>query len=314
MQGQRYYLLILSMTLVLGCKGLEKKSNANSEVDSETFTAESAVSVVNSVLNDAEQSNAYADSAQTRLNLIPNAYAASCGLSRFTPSVGSADCGGTTGDKTVNSIFASCTAGSSDEYVLQGTVILTFNSPATCASWIQGLALPTSGSVTRTTSGFTRINPNGSRVNTDSASHLNYLGQTISGGVTTAFGVGSRSVSVNGLHRVRTSNSGYRVYDHSVTSVTPLIVTGTRITGNREITSGTVRVDHNLARYSTTANFTGLRWDTSCCHPTSGSIIFNLTGTKSGSLELDFGSGSCGEVFISKNGASPERLSVGNCE
>lgn len=288
------------------------KLNNDSDEDQAYLVADSAVSSLNGALNDSEQSNSYA-LQNHGFSLIQSAYASACGLSRFSPSVGS-NCNGTAGDDTVIANFANCTAGRSDEYELGGQVTLIFDGNSTCNTWLAGASLPTSGSVTRTTANFVRTNPNRSVVSVSSASHANYNGATVGGGVTTSFGAGSRTVNILGLHRIRTSARGATVYDHSVVSTAPIVVTGTRMGNNRVVSSGTIRVDHNLAKFSSTASVAGLAWNASCCHPISGTLTFALSGSSSGSIVVDFNTGTCGEATIAKDGSSLGTVDLTTCE
>jgi len=303
---------ILSAITATSVSGCAKKATSVVTTDQTYLVADSAVSSVSGALNDSEQANSYALHSPG-FELISTAYAASCGLSRFSPSIGG-NCNATTGAETVLSNFVNCTAGRSDEFTMNGQVVLTFDTNSTCNTWLSGMGLPTSGSVTRTTTNFTRSNPDGSIVAVSSAAFTNYAGTAIGGGVTTTFGAGSRSLSINGIHRVRTSALGRTVFDHSVSTTSPLIVTGTRLGGNRTISSGTVKVDHNLAKFSSTASLAGLSWNSSCCHPISGVVTFALTGSSTDSVAIDYASGTCGEAKITKNGDFLGTIELPGCE
>ncbi len=306
--GFRFTALLVGVAALSACG--KKKTDLDS--DQAYLVADSAVSSVNGSLNDSEQANSYA-LIKPVFEIIPTAYAASCGISRFSPSVGN-NCNATSGMRAVTANFASCTAGRSDEINLNGQVALTFDSNATCNTWLAGAGLPTSGSVTRTTTNFTRTNPNGSVVSVSSASHTNYAGTTVGGGVTTTFGAGTRTVVINGLQRTRVSATGVTVFDHSVTTTAPIVTTGTRLSGTRTVSSGTIKVDHNRAKFSSTANLSGLTWNASCCHPVSGTVTFALSGTDSGSLVIDYGTGSCGSAAITKSGTFVGNVDLPGCE
>lgn len=301
--------VVLTVVTSVSATGCGKKNDL--DADDAYLVADSAVSSVNGALNDSEQANSYA--LRRGFEIIPTAYAASCGLSRFSPAVGG-NCNSTSDGKTVVANFASCTAGRSDEFTFDGQVALAFDSNATCNQWLSGTGLPTSGSVTRTTTNFTRANPGGSSVSVSSANHVNYAGSTIGGGATTAFGSGTRTLTISGLHRIRTSSAGRTVFDHSVTTTAPIVVSGTRLGGNRVISSGTVKVDHNLAKFSSTASLAGLAWNASCCHPISGSVTFALAGKETGSITVDYASGTCGEAKVTKDGDFLGTLELPGCE
>ncbi len=304
--------LILSIAVLPLAAGCGKKS-AELDSDQAYLIADSAVSSVNGSLNDSEQANSYAVNTHPGFEVIPTAYAASCGSSRFSPAIGG-NCNSTAGTKTVISNFAGCTAGRSDEFIFEGQVTLTFDSNATCNTWLSGSGLPTSGSLTRTTTNFARVNPNGSTVTVSSANHSNYTGAVIGGGIVTTFGATTRSLTIAGLHRVRTSSAGLLIFDHSVTTTSPIVASGTRLAGNRVISGGTVKVDHNRAKFSSLANLSGLTWNSSCCHPISGSVTFSLTGAETGSIQVDYASGTCGQAIVTKNGESLGTVDLPSCE
>ena len=293
--------------------------------DLDTYGVESAIQSVNSALIEVEQSPSLALNRPVEVKradllrkleniLIPEAVAASCGIDRFDPPVGSADCSGTEDDKTVTANFDSCTIGSRERHQLDGTITLSFDSAETCNDWIDALPLPTSGSVTRTSSDFSRLNPNGSTVSKVSDEHENYLGETIGGGVMTQFGINLRQVNILGIHRVRTSPEGDTVFDHSVRTLNPIQVTGTRMENNRRVSNGTIQVDFNRREFSLVTDLSGLFWTSDCCHPTDGSVTFTRSGSRTGSVSVDFGTGTCGEVLITKDDAEAETVELAACE
>lgn len=84
--------------------------------------------------------------------------------------------------------------------------------------------------------------------------------------------------------------------------------TGTSVSnsgGTRAITGGTMKVYHNVLRYSAAVTFTGVQWtSSSCCYPTAGSISTTLTGSVTGTSTLSF-STTCGSAtFVDTSGTS----------
>lgn len=276
---------------------------------SPALLVESAVSSVNNALNDAEQVSSYAQHRLTPMQkfsdfLIPSAWAASCGVSRFSPLFGSASCRGTANNATVTATFNGCTAGQSGEFALSGSEQLTFDSATTCDTWISG-NIPTSGSVTRTSTDFTQRNSDGSKVFLTSADHTNYLGTSISGGTRTAFSSNGRSVTILGLHRIHVYPGNVKGYDHSIYTLDSILATGLKANGSRRIESGTVRVDNNANKFSSTMSLAGLAWSTQCCHPVSGTINFTVNATDptshkavSSDFTATFNAGKCGQISL----------------
>ena len=318
--------VVTSGLVLSGCapKGSGAAGSGEAEADSETYSVESAVESVNSALADAEQSPTVAlgrpVEARTPRSfaglLIPSAYAGTCGADRFDPPLGSASCAGSTDDKTVLSVFDDCSGGPRDRFSLTGTITLTFDAAATCDNWIDALPLPTSGSVVRTSSDFTRHNPNGSTVTRVSDEHQNYLGETVSGGVKTEFGLNQRRIHILGLHTVRTGPDGNVVFDHSVRTddENPLIVTGTRMENNRRVSDGKLKLDHNILGYTLETELAGLFWTSDCCHPVDGKITFTRSGSKTGTKTVDFGTGVCGQVTVTDDAGTTETVELPACE
>ncbi len=319
-KSRNEFVLAALATATLALTGCAPDASEQSdETESEAQVAESAASAAGAALNDSEQSASFTQSTTPFKQLgnwiLAPAYADSCGLSRFTPSIGSTSCAGYQDGKTVLSTFDGCSGWRGDDFSFTGTIILTFDATTTCDEWVNGGSLPTSGSVTRTTEGLVRKNPNGSSVTSDSKSHTNYNGETVTGGVKTSFQAdGTRSIEILGTHRVRVSPKGRTVFDHSIRTASPLTVAGTLAARNRRATSGAVKVDHNLAKFTSIATMTGLEWDSTCCHPIGGEISIERSGSRSGTVTVDFASGTCGQVQVTKSGGEAETVQLSACE
>ncbi len=287
-------------------------STAISTVEFDSIV-ESAVSASNSAMNDVERVSSFAFVPPSRGLFITSAYAAACGIGRFSPAIGSANCAGTVNDSTVTSVLSGCTAGPANEVTLTGTVTLVFDSAATCNTWVSGSSFPGSGTVTRTTSGFIRQNASGIKVTTDSGAHVNYLSETVGGGIVTTFGVSSRTIQISGLHRTRTLADGSAGFDHSVRTSEALVVTGVKASGTRKIVSGAIRVDHNKLKFTATTAFSNVTWSSTCCYPTGGTVSLTLSGALSGTVSGVF-SGSCGQVSVTDTTGATHAAQLFACE
>lgn len=292
-----------SLLLLVGCLSLcscgldeaGKKLSTSSQSDaSPALMVESAIAAVNTALNDVEQVSSYAQKDRPIDFFLTSAYAAACSLSRFSPSIGSANCDGTAHDTTVTSTLLGCSAG---DYMLTGQIHLLFDSETTCDTWIAG-AMPTAGYVSRTSSFLARRSADGSGVTISSGSHTNYAGVTIGGGVRTSFSPTGRTIDILGLKRTRTHSSGRTGFDHSIYSTSSLFVTGTRASGNRLVNSGAIRVDHNPLKFSTTISMSGLSWNAACCHPVGGTLNLSLTGAVKGEYRVSLNPATCGQVEV----------------
>ncbi len=314
-------LILLSVSLFsISCAreiGVSNNQSSASATDNIVYSVESAVAAANSSINDVEQISNFAfKPVKSFFNL---AYASSCGLSRYSPVIGIANCGGTENNRTVLESFSNCTAGSSNEFIFNGSVKLAFDSNTTCDTWITG-STPTSGSVQRTTNSFTRSNSDGSSIVTDSNSHVPYDSSTsIGGGVLTTFssntsaGLVRRFVSIDGLHRVRKTNFDSVVYDHLIKTTSVLDAAGSRSADNRQV-SGTIVVYNNTAKYKATHVLNQIKWTMNCCYPTSGSITTTTTGSLTSTYSTDFGTGTCGEVSMTTDNSTALKVKLAACE
>ena len=193
---------------------------------------------------------------------------------------------------------------------------LTFDSPNTCDTWISAAGLPTSGSVVRTSTNYVRSSRN-LEVSSDSTAANNYLGESIGGGVSTTFQSGGRSINILGIHRIGTFVTNFtrniNIFDHSVHTPVALMVTGSQAAGNRVVSSGEIKIDHNKAKYSLDATISNLSYSANCCYPTSGTLVFNRSGSRSGNLTVAFSS-SCGSVNVTDSSGSSYAYAMSACE
>lgn len=329
--------LVVSLVAVISACGTDtstsETSTSTSESDDTSSAIESALTSVNSASSDLSQagystaSSGYSSFSRSSIVaeienlLIPSASAVnSCGPDRFTPAMGSESCAGTEDDKTVLSVFDNCSPGRDKKVKLNGTIKLTFDASSTCDLWIQGkdsAERPTSGTLTRTTDGVKMSLPSGMYVMNTSADHENYIGETVGGGVTTTFGESSKSIEIVGMHREQTKADGSSGFDHSVRSLEPLVISEDVDAGTRTITSGKIQVDHNLKEFSVISELSGVTWEKSCCHPIDGSISVSAQdkdGNVTDSRTLDFNTGTCGTVSVTKSDGSVSSQEFTNCD
>ena len=294
-------LSVLLLALGLGSMAIGCAKQDSSSLTSQALMAQmldSAVGTLNVVLNDTERSS----SLQAQ---------AACSNARYSPSLGTANCNGTTNDRTVTMTYSGCTAGPTNEVALTGASTFTFDSIANCTGWVSlgaGL-IPTAGTATWTSTTFSRTGSVGT-VASSSASHSNYQGSTISGGVTVTFQVGQVLMNVAGLRRLGSLNG---TLDHSVKSTAQLTVVGSQGAGNRNVTSGTLAIDDNSLGYTGTASFNGLSWtDTQCCYPNGGTLIWSFAGDVTGSATATFSS-TCGQVSITDSAGRASTITLQSC-
>ncbi len=182
-----------------------------------------------------------------------------------------------------------------------------------CTDGSQPTALTNGTSVTRTSStGQVLTFASGATLTTDTVAHSTYDSTSIPGtGITISNSSGTRTVVINGLHKVLVGPRGLKWFDHTLTS-TGLTVTGTRLAGNR-VVSGTSVHYHNLAEYKATHTFNAVTWGSStCCYPTSGSVSSTLTGSRSGTVSLSF-TATCGEANFTDTDATVLSVTLSQC-
>jgi hypothetical protein len=278
-----------------------RAAQANSQ-DSSTNTVQSVVSVVNQAALLAESVGGVAPT----------------GLSAFAGTCPSSRSGCTVNARTV--AYADCTLG---RYSVNGAANLSYDSASTCTA--ANTAMPTSGSVTRTSAGLVLSVPNnGGTLNVTSDNSPAYTGESVGGGLRVSFNSATAySIAVLGLNRVRFAADGLRIFDHSIKTSSDLQVTGTFAGRDRTVSTGSIVLHHNRLQVTATSTLTGLIWnDLGCCHPRAGTVastIRNLAGTTVETWNLEFGAAglTCGQVkaTITANGRSQvSTLTLADCE
>lgn len=215
--------------------------------------------------------------------------------------------------------YDSCSFGGRGMLVWEGSQKLDFDSLATCQARSASRGVPVSGSLLRTFGGNIDADPTTvtylekQQLIIDTEKESGYA-NPVSGGVFVSFGLEAdeamRTIEIRGVRHVRKSlRSGETRWDMTVSSdpEKPLKVVGAG--KNKEILSGSVSVQHNLAEFMGTTNILEkLTFSEDCCHPTSGKVETVFSGSKSGSQTLEFTS-SCGIAnLIAADGSSASIL------
>ncbi len=217
---------------------------------------------------------------------------------------------------TFSSVRSACSA-SADTIAWNGCTI--DNSAATMTGgWTETFSGTSAGSCTvpvvsgetvvRTTTGSVLTGGGiiGGSITTDTSGGTAYDGTVLpSTGTSVVNSSGTRTITINGTHKVAKTAGGVTLFEHYVRTPTPLTVTGTRAGGNRTITGGTITVYHNLAKYQAALTFSAVTWGSStCCYPTSGSITGTLSGKLTGSTTLTFTSTCGAATYVDTTGAN----------
>lgn len=193
----------------------------------------------------------------------------------------------------------------------------TFSSNTACSNFTNAGGLSSNGdAVTRTTDFSTATFLSGATLTTDTNGGTAWDGSVISSnGVTVTQGAGStRTVNIDGIHRVLKGPLGTKWFDHFLTG--NITMSGKRSSGNRVITGGTLTVYHNLLKYTASNAVSGVSWgSSSCCYPTAGTISTTLTGSVTGSVSLDFspGAATCGNATYTNTAGTTSTVVLTHC-
>jgi hypothetical protein len=209
------------------------------------------------------------------------------------------------GVKTVS--YGGCTLGSSSAE-LSGSVTLTYSDDSNCD------IAQSSENVERLVNDLTVDFSSGAQLVSTMASETNYEGASLGGATTlTTVTAGTGwTVNVSGHHFYFDLASGLRLFDTTVYTPTPVGITASLARGTREMDGGEIQIFHNNAEFTTSLQPNSVTWgDTSCCFPTSGSMSISLSGSRSGTGTVTFGS-SCGSISIEIDGETSS-ASLSNC-
>ncbi len=284
----KYISLPLFLVFLTACQGKDSGSSSISS-DPVAESIESALNGVSGATDDASNQSMYAKSERPWTPfevLFPSAWAASC--SRSLTHQGGGSC-----LRNVN-----CDVGA---YTWSGNVDLSFANGASCS--FSGI-----GDYFIREVEFTRSGPRGSLLTTSGA-HTNYEGNTVSGGIRVEQTASGYEMDILGQSKVLTSNRFGTIFDVSAQTILPLELNQLARNG-RVLSSGTLAIYHNKARFKATHTFNNLQWSSSCCYPTGGSINVTLSGSRTATGTVTFNG--CGSVETTFTNTSSFELA--NCE
>ena len=280
-------LLLLSF-LATGC-GVEKTSRS-SENENLASSVEDAVTTV-SALMDEQAGEAYTSKLQKSYPelikdlFFPKAYAEGC----IRPIQQACENG------VKSSLFQSCSLSSRVE--ASGEISLEFNQ-LDCSISLPG------DRVSRTYDyGLTGVHKG--VLSVSSGMQGTYTGESLGGGsllVKTAVGY---ELSILGKHKLLKRNGQERM-NKTIRTLAPLEVSGGLSRALRQVNNGQLQVFHNLAKFTATYTVKDLSYSSSCCHPISGSLEVEYTGSIEGRAVVNFGS--CGEATLTRSGETQDVL------
>lgn len=271
----------------------EQDTQSDSTVDPAEVSVESAVALISGI-NDEQAGSAFA--VRTPVNwkqavLLPQAFASNCLRAVYSPCV--------SGVRSAQ--YSSCSAGLAN-YSMNGNVALSYSN-STCD-------LGSLGASVNRTYAVTVEGPRGGQLLVTSQSRADYNNQTYGGGGRLTTTVNGWNLEVLGKHKTL-SYRGRTLFDVSIRTLSPIAVTGSLSRASRNVNSGQLQVNHNLAKLTSTITPQNLQWNNSCCHPISGSLAVSWTGSRTGSATVTFSS--CGQAELSSNGQT-QNITLSYCE
>lgn len=286
-------LCLLLLTTSACKKNLQDES---SSVDPVEASLETAMNMVSGLSDDQAGASYALRSEATKPSVIqwlmgPVAYAEACLRAYYATCVN--------GVKSATYNACDINYGSA---TLSGSVQLTYSH--------NSCTLTTNGdSVTRTYD-VVFTGPRGGAISHSSALASDYRGTQYGGGGKLTVAPVGWTVDILGRHTNLTWK-GRSLYNVSVRTLAPMSITGSLGRNGRILNGGQLEVNHNLAKFTSVIQPNNLQWQSTCCHPVSGSLNISFSGSKSGSATVQFNG--CGSATLDKDGQSQD-ISLSYCE
>lgn len=302
--SQNQIILVLTLTLALSACGKKAVETTSSDldlfsVDQTESVVESGITALNGVAD--EQANSALTSFTKPQNLnkyelfksvfIQEAFAAVCSRAYQQSCVN--------GIKTIS--YSGCT-NSNAAATFNGDVSLTY-SHGSCTLAVSG------DSVTRTYD-LNIAGPRGGIMSVTSDNAVDYLGSSYGGGGKLSKTNSGFEIEIMGKHKSLSYNGRTR-YSVSMRTTSPVQITGTIARAGRTVSGGALEINHNLAKFTTSITPNNLNYSNVCCHPVSGTLAINYSGSITGSATLTFNG--CGSATYVKAGQSKD-ITLSYCE
>ena len=287
-------IMILASTLLVSACGQQKNETLDSE-DSIEAVVESGVTSISGVLDD-QNGSSFAMNKTLEIDpvrmiqqlIIPTAYAENC--SRAVAQACNI------GVKQAN--YSNC----GTVFDLNGSVTLTYSD--------MGCSMANVGDSVVRTYDYTIEGPRGGILTNSSLIKATYDGTQLSGGARLERAASGWLLNISGKHKSLSRNDR-EIFDISIETPTQLEVSGGLSRASRQVNNGSLKVYHNLAEFSAEFSANNLQWNASCCHPVSGSLSVNYSGSVTGSATVTFNG--CGTATHEKDGLSQD-ITLSYCE
>lgn len=291
-------LLILTLTsfLLINCKGNENQPGLEGNEDL-SASVEDAVTTMGAMIDD-QAGESYAkitpkNSFETLEEILfPKAYAAGCIRPVFKSCV----------DGIKNSQFSDCSMFRGN-VLASGEINLDY-SQNDCSMD------ETDDDVARTYE-YELVGPRGGQLNVTSQDQEDYRGQIVGGGALLTKTTTGHNLEILGKNKIFTRN-GRVLRNKSIRTTAALEISGGLARGQRQVNNGQIEVIHNLAEFVATYTAQDLRWSSSCCHPVSGSLSVEYTGSLQGTAQVEFQS--CGQATLERSNGDVQNVQFTYCE
>lgn len=202
--------------------------------------------------------------------------------------------------------YENCLSGTIGNAYLTGKVSLEFINSSCIINPLQVGNI----SFTRThQSGIFRLSGTGVKIYLDSTIYSGY-NSSVSGGTTINVGssngdaknlIVNTTLTILGLNIKAITSKSKPIWEHTISSNSlTLAINGT----TKTISSGTITVQQNLAKFTGTAVISSaLIWTAPCNFPTQGTITTTLSGSKTGTESLVF-QPNCSIAKLTRNGST----------
>ena len=276
-------ILLSAFVLLVSCNG--RQDSTTSSDDTLATSAEDAVTTLSALLDD-ESNEAYATNHKKSYQeilqdiVIPKAHAANC----IRPVNLACDNG------VKSSTFEDCSS-------FRGLVVASGNITLDYSQ--NDCSMGSDGDQVARTYNYEIVGPRGGQLDVSSDDHEDYRGNTIGGGAVLTNTAAGHSLEILGKHKVFTRNGNIR-RDRSIRTTEPLEISGGLRRSVRQVNNGQLEIIHNLAEFTATYTAEDVVWSSSCCHPVSGSLSVEYTGSVEGTASITFNS--CGQAEIERNG------------
>ncbi len=290
------FLFALMSLLIINCRGKENLGTPGADEDLSS-SLEDAVTTMGAMIDDQAGESYAKATPQNSLEtleeiLFPKAYAAGC----------------------IRPVFKACSSGIknsqfSDCSMFRGQVLASGEINLDYSQ--NDCSMDQTGDDVARTYQYELVGPRGGQLSVTSQDQEDYRGEIIGGGALLTKTSSGHSLDILGKNKIFTRN-GRVLRNKSIRTISALEISGGLARGQRQVNNGQIEVIHNLAEFVATYSAQDLRWSSSCCHPVSGSLSVEYTGSLEGTAQVEFQS--CGQATLERSNGDIQNVQFTYCE